>query len=274
MFFFCDISFAMADVRRTSQKVDIDEIWKNIRFTDEEHNPYKFIHCEERNIVLMGRSRTGKSTIAKVMGDVFHFSGEKSLFSETKQIDFHKVTTSTANGRHYYFNIIDVPGFFDISIDIKTSLTNHQVKQFINKCITQNVCNIHMFAYVFNLHGGINEDDIKAMVYTRTHFKDLSANMALIITNCERCTEEQREQLRNNFFKNETVVKHHLKDFFRQGIYFMGCLRQDSYEQANQQSISEEYRNVLEMRNKWILKCIETNTPFNIYHKESRCGLS
>jgi hypothetical protein len=157
------------------------------------------------------------------------------------------VKTSTRDGRHYYFNIIDIPGFFDISIDLKTSLTNGQVKQFINKCISQNVCNIHMFAYVFSLNGGINEDDINAMIYTRTHFKDLSANMALIITNCERSTVEERQELRDKFFENETVVKNHLKDFFKQGIYFMGCLRKESRDQANKQSIQEEYTNVAEM---------------------------
>lgn len=197
----------MSDVRRTTQKADINEIWKNIRFTDAEYNPYKFIHCSERNIVLMGRTRTGKSTVAKVMGDVFHFSEPHKLFSETKQIEFHKVTTGTNDGRHYYFNIIDIPGFFDISVDEKNNITNNQVKEFIKKCITQSVCNVHVFAYVFSLHAGIIEDDIKAMIYTRTHFKDLSANMALIITNCEHYTEAQRHKLRDDFFQNETVKK-------------------------------------------------------------------
>lgn len=272
--YFCDLSLQMSDVRRTTQKSDINEIWKNIKYTDAEYNPYKFIHCNERNLVLMGRSRTGKSTVAKVMDNVFHFSEEKALFSETKQVEFHKVKTGTRDGRHYYFNIIDIPGFFDISIDLKTSLTNDQVKQFINKCISQNVCNIHMFAYVFSLNGGINEDDIKAMIYTRTHFKDLSANMALIITNCERSTIEERQELRDKFFENETVVKNHLKDFFKQGIYFMGCLRKESRDQANKQSIQEEYTNVAEMRNRWISKCIEADSPFNIHHKDNRCSLS
>jgi GTP-binding protein EngB required for normal cell division len=264
----------MSDVRRNTQKVDINEIWANIRFTDAEHNPYKFIHCEERNLVLIGRSRTGKSTVSKVMGDVFYMSTEKTLFSETKNVEFHKVTTGTRDGRHYYFNIIDVPGFFDISADAKPVLTNDQVKKFINNCITQNVCNIHMFAYVFSLHGGINEDDIKAMIYTKNNFKDLSANMALIITNCERFTAQQRQELSDNFFKNDTVVQHHLKDFFKQGIYFMGCLRKESYEQANKQSIQEEYTNVSEMRNRWLSKCIDSNNPFNIHHRENRCYLS
>jgi GTP-binding protein EngB required for normal cell division len=264
----------MADVRRVTQKVDIQEIWKNIEFTDAEHNPYQFIHCEERNIVLMGRARTGKSTVSKVMANVFHFSEEKALFSQTKHIEFHKVTTGTTDGRHYYFNIIDIPGFFDISTDVKNNLSNTQIKQFINKCISQSVCNIHMFAYVFSLNGGINEQDIDAMIYTRNQFKDLSANMALIITNCERLTQKERADLRDSFFENEIVIKNRLKDFFKQGIYFMGCLRKESRDQSNQQSVQEEYDNVSEMRNKWINKCIETNIAFNIHRKDNLCHLS
>jgi GTP-binding protein EngB required for normal cell division len=265
----------MSDILRcNTQRADIQEIWKNIQFTDVEHNPYKFIHCQERNIVLMGRSRTGKSTVAKVMGDVFHFSTEKTLFAETKQVEFHKVKTGTTDGRHYYFNIIDVPGFFDISTDEKKNLTNEQVKQFINRCISQNVCNIHIFAYVFSLSGGIIEQDIQAMIYTQNQFKDLSTNMALIVTNCEHLTEEQRQELCDSFFANQMAVQNRLKDFFKQGIYFMGCLRKDSRDQANQQSIEEEYHNVSEMRNKWIRKCIETDNPFNIHRKASRCALS
>jgi hypothetical protein len=98
--------------------------------------------------------------------------------------------------------------------------------------------------------------------------------MALIITNCERSTIEERQELRDKFFENETVVKNHLKDFFKQGIYFMGCLRKESRDQANKQSIQEEYTNVAEMRNRWISKCIEADSPFNIHHKDNRCSLS
>ncbi len=98
--------------------------------------------------------------------------------------------------------------------------------------------------------------------------------MALIITNCERLTEQQRRELSDNFFENELVVKNHLKNFFKQGIYFMGCLRKESRDQANKQSIQEEYTNVSEMRNKWISKCIAAENPFNIHNRESRCDVS
>ena len=209
------------------------------------------------------------------MGDIFHFSGEKALYSQTKEVEFHKVTTNTRDGGRYFFNIIDVPGFFDISVDEKTSLSNEQVRYFINNCISQNVCNIHMFAYVFSLNGGINEDDIKAMIYTKNNFKDLSTNMALIITNCECCSEENRQDLRDNFFQHPTVDEYRLKEFFKQGIYFMGCLRKESRDQANKQSIQEEYDNVLAMRDKWIQKCIDSETPFNIHRKGTNpCILS
>lgn len=54
----------------------------------------------------------------------------------------------------------------------------------------------------------------------------------------------------------------------------MGCLRNDSRDQANKQSLEEEYANVSQMRNRWITKCIETENPFNIHNKENRCYLS
>src|SRR2546430_7887670 len=103
---------------------------------------------------------------------------------------------------------------------------------------------MHSFAFVFSLSGGINEQDIQAMLYTKNNFRDLSAHMALIITNCESYTENLREELCNKFFENEIVVKNNLKDFFKQGIYFMDCLRKESYDQKNEQSIQEEYENV------------------------------
>jgi GTP-binding protein EngB required for normal cell division len=264
----------MADIRRTTQNVKIEEIWKNIDYTDSEYNPYRFIHCKERNIVLIGRSRTGKSTVAKVMGDIFHFSVEKTLYSETKQIDFHKITTNARNDGRYFFNIIDVPGFFDMSTDTKTSLTNEQIRNFINDCIRKNVCDIHMFAFVFSLNAGINEQDIKAMIYTKENFRDLASNMTLIITNCERYSEQERETLRENFFAHPTVMKYHLKEFFKQGVYFMGCLRHESRDQANTQSIQDEYKYVLEMRTRWIQKCIQSDNPFNIHHREKPCYIS
>ena len=105
---------------------------------------------------------------AKVMEDIFHLSTERNLYSETKQIEFYKVTTGPPDGKRYFFNIIDMPGFFDMSTDPKQSVTNGQVKSFIINCISKNVCNIHVFAYAFSLSGGINEQDIESMVLTKT----------------------------------------------------------------------------------------------------------
>ncbi|CAF4665569.1 unnamed protein product [Rotaria socialis] len=151
-------------------------------------------------------------------------------------------------------------------------LSNDEISNFIVNCIKKDVTNIHLFAYVINVAaGGINEEDLKAMIYTKKRFPDLSQYMAIIATNCEHMNQDDRETLHETFFMDDRIIKNKLRDYFQQGIFYMGCLRQETFEHTNCVSLCNEYKNVSEMRTKFIKKCIECQKAFNVHHRGGSC---
>jgi GTPase Era involved in 16S rRNA processing len=228
--------------------------------------------CEERTIMLMGRTRTGKSTIAEVLATTLHKPKKLSIYSETRKASIKSFfTTDKRSGISYRFTIIDTPGFFDITRDTSLRLQNQHVVEQIKSCLESNIRHIHLIGIVFNLVNGINERDIEAMIYIKENFIGIENYTALVITNCEHMNEQQRKKLVEEFFQHRRVKQHNLRNFFQKGILFMGCLRFESLESTNEAAIYFEYNNVLDMRTAFIEKCIECTTNVPCY--DSACSI-
>lgn len=228
--------------------------------------------CEERTIMLMGRTRTGKSTIAEVLATTLYKTKPLSIFSETREpIVKNFFTTDKNTQKSYRFTIIDTPGFFDMTRDKSIRLQNSAILEHIKTCLASNVRNVHLIGIVFNLSGGINEQDIDAMVYIKENFLDIAEITALVVTHCEHMNAAQREKLINDFFQHKLVIKHKLRELFLQGVLFMGSLRYESLEAKNEAAIYLEYNNILDMRTAFIEKCISCARIIPI--QNSSCSL-
>lgn len=89
------------------------EVMQKIKDWNERNNPFRYIKSEDRNMVIMGRARTGKSTIIEVINNVFYKSQMLDLGSTTRDLAFRKILTETPDGLRYFFTFIDTPGFYD-----------------------------------------------------------------------------------------------------------------------------------------------------------------
>ena len=256
---------------------EFNNVYEELKSWDKRSNPFQFRRCDNRNIILVGRSRTGKTTIANVVEDSLYVTSEPSLYSETRKPVFHQISTYDANDEcFYFFNFVDIPGLYDQAARASEQLSTDAILSFINDCLKMEITNIHMFAFVFNLHGGINEKDIDTMLLFKKKYPQLSANMALVITHCEHMKEEESQQLVNEFFRYTKVANAKLRDYFTLGTLYMGSLRYESKRDANEQSLLIEYNNVSEMRIKFIDKCIEMthDKAFNVHKHEKSCVIS
>lgn len=265
------------NIRRGRQEeVNIDEFIENLRTSDKINNPFPFHKSDDRNIILIGRSRTGKTTIANVISDITYVSKAHELYSQTQTVQFKTISTDTKGDLWYFFNFIDVPGFFDISNNGKEKLTNDKINSYLRECMAKNITNIHMFAFVFNLAAGINERDIETMLFVKKTYPYLDKYMALVITHCEQLEEDQRKRLITDFFRHPKVVQSKLNEYFKVGTLFMGCFRHESVTTANDRSMYLEYNNILDMRTKFIETCIKCEKPFNFYQgpTANSCRLS
>lgn len=241
--------------------------------TEQTSNSKEYGPCEERTIVLMGRTRTGKSTIAEVLATTLHKPKKLSIYSETRETTMTNffTTDKRPGGKSYRFTIIDTPGFFDMTRDKSLRIQNSEITEHITCCLESNIRHINLIGIVFNLVNGINERDIEAILYIKKHFVGIEDYAALVITNCEQMDEQQRNKLIDEFFKHREVKQHNLRSFFRRGILFMGCLRYESLETANATAIYLEYNNVLDMRTAFIETCIQSTSTYSC--RDSACSI-
>jgi GTP-binding protein EngB required for normal cell division len=228
-------------------------------------NKYPFRECISRNVFLLGRTRTGKSTISRVLRNPHHIPELAGLYAEDRNISFNEIAT-TNESNVYYIKIIDSPGFYDQTINEGERLSNETIKTYINECITKDVTHIHMFAFVFSGGTGINIQDIQSMIFIKQNYPQLQEFFILLITHCEEKDEDERKTFVDQFFKHPDVVRYGLKDFFGLGIYFMGCLRPQLRRKPNTTSAQTQAQNVMKMRQALLDLIVTRDTTFNIHY--------
>ena len=254
----------------TEVSEDFENMMNELKHRNIDQNPFTFQVCVSRNILLLGRTRTGKSTIAKVIENNLHIPELRRLYAETRKIHFNRIA-GECDGIMYHFNIIDSPGLFDLAQNGTEALTNERIQEIIDDCIKKDVTDIHAFGFVFSAEGGINQEDIQSMILVQNRYPLLRNYMMLVITHGEEKDGHERSSFVEEFFKQKDVVKHGLKDFFGLGTFFIGCLRPQLKRYPNLEAALIQLRNVSEMRQTFIRFLMKQENRFNIhrYHEEN-----
>ena len=226
---------------------------------------YQFFECNYRNLVILGRTRTGKSTISSMIKDPFYIPPLPSLFACTREITFDRVTTNH-NGDYCFFTIIDSPGLYDKMRNEGEHLTNETIKRYIDQCMTRDITHIHAFAFVFSSGSGINIEDIQSMIFIQKQYPELGNFFMLIITHCEEKDEDEQNKFLDEFFQHPDVIKNNLREFFGLGVFFTGTLRPQLARTPNMLSAQEQEKNVLKMRRKLLDFLVSRKETFNIHY--------
>jgi len=206
-----------------------------------------------RTLLLLGPSRAGKSTIAKVLADSLYQPPKRELYAVTRQPEPQQIGG---------LRIIDMPGFCDLQTQKRNLLKNTTILDMLGEQIRRNDP-IHLFAFVFSLSDGINQWDINTMLLVQSKMPHLSEKMMLVVTHAEEMDEDMKDRLIKDFFNHPEVRKNDLRSFFKQGVFFVGSLRYESLQQNNYEALVIEHQSVLEMRKKLIDKCFKVDHSHN-----------
>lgn len=247
---------------------DFDQVMRDVKKWSDANNRYPFRRTITHNLLLMGKTRTGKTTVAKVLENPCYVPPDAQLHSETREVTIHPFATSILDENLIYcFNVIDTPGLFDRAKKRGTSFNNERIKTAIDRCMIHDVTNIHLFAFVISLQGNVDIQDIDAMVFVKNNYPLLHQYACLLITHCEEKTLEQRESKVNEFFGSEKVARHDLKDFFGKKVFYMGALRPELRNNPSRQCVRQQLKNVHDMREIFLqyLMNLDINDSFSIH---------
>ena len=233
----------------------IDEIKKDYA----DHGKYRVTPADQRNIMLLGRTRTGKSTIKSLLVDPTVVPDDMTLKSGTKDPLFESFHV---RDNQIVLNIIDTPGLFEHSNNQVDIRDNETILRTIKICANREITKFHVICFCVAITAGINEQDIQSLKLLVDFLgKGISRNSCLIITRCESKTDKQRATMQSELLEDSYFKE--IASFFQLGIFFSGSIDPDDYTQGND-SIVDQFLTVSEYRTKLIETFTSNIEPFPI----------
>ena len=204
---------------------------------------------EKIKIILVGRTRSGKSTAIKVLTDVKHVANAGTIFFRTKQPE----NTTLICPKKMILDICDTPGLFEISE--KNEPRNNDTLLDLIKPQAQ----IADFIFVtISFDAGFNDQDIESlMIFMKLFGKE---NVKILLTRSENSDSGERTNWINSLNLHPIIKYCGLKFELDKNIFFLGSNTLD-YDQKNSQQIDFINANIKKMRNsllKFFYSYIET----------------
>jgi GTP-binding protein EngB required for normal cell division len=214
---------------------------------------YHLQETETRNVIFLGRTRTGKSTAVGVLKDICYDPKPMSIFSDTVNAKFQSFGVEGKNGKKYTLNIIDIPGLFEQKINNNNIRSNDDILKLINDCQRNEITKLHCAIIFANFEAGINSEDIKSIELFQEKFNGVE--IYLCITKCELKPSEFMKRLLDELTKKLTIK--------RANILFTGCvnLKDTGY---NNSEVEKVYHRVGRMRELIFEKIFRCDKFYNV----------
>jgi len=268
----------------------------------EENNNIKLKYARTRNVMFVGRIRSGKSTAFKVMRNPFNFVGQTSLFADTKQPVLYSFTVDTIRDMtleeakaagvsedeilkaqkiektqsddsselqkykvsiNYNINILDTPGLFERKEKGgDKERDDKELKNIISKCVELEVTKIHMIFFVCSFEGGIGAEDVQAMLQFMQLFEGAENKMALLITRSETYSFTDQEELKKQIRKTKELEE--VLNKVGERIFFSGAMQKVHYDRGATSTVVDNLNNILLMRTKMYNYLFDDDTSCHV----------
>jgi len=128
----------------------------------------------QKNVLLVGKSGVGKTTLFEVLKDVNHKTSSTYSFfaSGPKDPSYTPLVVRNSSGRAYSINVIDTPGICEVRSALKESRSNDAIIKAIQECIHSSVTFISAVFLLLPINFALNEEDLQALNIMRTLLGD------------------------------------------------------------------------------------------------------
>lgn len=235
------------------------------------------------NVVLVGRSRAGKSTVRKTLIDPKSPSSQLNLYAETKDVDavslqvnqesYRQTSEKQILSSEYHsivLNIVNTPGLFEVNKDVHLARNNTQLLMTISNGLARIGTSYHYICFCISIVDGIRKEDVDTLNNVLIYFglDKLIEHICIIITRCEMKDLSQRAKLKAELEAQLPFVK-----LSKKGVLFAGCLNDADWQTGNATAIDFQFRNIMYYRQA-LLKLFTTPIkPFELKARETTVSL-
>lgn len=177
----------------------------------------------KRTILLIGRPRSGKTTLKNMIENPMKVSDEMSLVSQFNKPECKQIKCENSA---LFITVVDTPGLSNCQND------NDELRQIHKTCIEGGIIGFHLVCFCTSFDAGINRQDIDLLKRITEYFGEtIKPNLCMIITRCESKGVDQQNRIRTEVEKDAFFAK--VVDRLGQGIRFSGSLNYDDWYRGN-----------------------------------------
>lgn len=174
-------------------RAETEAVLKWVREADD----YKLEQTITRNVIVVGRTRSGKSTFVEVLKDVAHQPPQMSIFSETRDPAFRSFAIGIDQDdgsipRKFTINVVDTPGLFEVKEIGDEAKTNEAILNTIKECLKNEITKVHCVFIFVSVTSGISAEDVAAIETFMDAFAHTQLTSVVCISRAEDFTEEQQ----------------------------------------------------------------------------------
>lgn len=227
----------------------LTEIWKNLEVTDQEDNRFRFSHCRNRHIIVLGRQKTANHIVGDlIVRDKYTYPNYIPRKSQQKTITYVTVKDDPSCNI-CIINLIDIPPieYFIKQTQKKPNEPTPSPINEIDKTIHKFATNIDFIILV------CGEKDYELMKSMKVWALNRGYIMALVFIVNPNLNMEQREEFLSSIRNHKEFVENNLEEFYKKGLF---CISDLSYNFRNEEEQKMAQNYVIEWRSKFLRTCI------------------
>jgi hypothetical protein len=239
----------------TNEKTEInptsfDTIWKNLVFTDEQDNQFRFSQCRNRQIVVLNSHKTTNY----IVGDIIRRDTYIYPYYQSRKDEQSTITYIMAPGdtecNVCIVNLIDIPPieYFTKRLEKNRKDPTPSPMPKIDRTIYNFATNIDLIVLV------CDANDFELMKNMKKWASNRRNIMALAVIGDPKFTPEKREEVIRSICENKEFIDNDLAQFFVKGIFCISDLSYNRFQTLEEQQLAQSF--VKNWRSNFLRTCV------------------
>lgn len=185
------------------------------------------------NVLLVGRSGVGKTTIIDTLINEKTFVEAPEGFSKTREPNCHRCVVYTDDGTLYQLNILDTPGLQENSKDPTNNRSDDAILDLAARCVKENVTFLNAVCFV-SVAGKTFEQDVDTFKRLKEFLGGaFTHNAMIILTHCDQIPDSRFAKYVEDL--SQLAQTKDVYDFCKLGVFKYGAVNKDNFEDFDEE---------------------------------------